>query len=149
MSYIHYGSSEFDINKFGMITNQGTNKPLGGLWASPVDNSHYCWKDWCIDNDYKVEKLKESFIFDIEPDAKILRIWSNYDLYQLDIYDNDLRYYQLKHPGHTWWTLDFERMIHDGYDGMEVIISTNDIYYALYGWDCDSLLVFNPDIMIF
>ena len=80
---------------------------------------------------------------------KILRIWSNYDLYQLDIYDNDLRYHWPKRPGHTWWNLNFERMVHDGYDGMEVIISTNDIYYALYGWDCDSLLVFNPDIMIF
>ena len=42
------------------------------------------------------------------------------------------------------------------YDGIEVLMSEEDnldlaigegLYWELYGWDCDSLLVFNKDIV--
>ena len=44
--------------------------------------------------------------------------------------------------------LDFEQLVAMGYDAMEVNISKDHhLYWKLYGWDCDSLLVFSPDII--
>lgn len=51
--------------------------------------------------------------------------------------------------------LDFEELAKE-YDGIEVLMSEEDnldlaigegLYWELYGWDCDSLLVFNKDIV--
>lgn len=51
--------------------------------------------------------------------------------------------------------LDFEKLAKE-YDGIEVLMSEEDkldleigkgLYWELYGWDCDSLLVFNKDIV--
>ena len=41
--------------------------------------------------------------------------------------------------------LDFEELKKE-YDAIEVIIS-DGLYYALYGWDCDSILILNKDIV--
>ena len=47
----------------------------------------------------------------------------------------------------TWIVLDFEKLSHK-YDAIEVNISSDDeLYYKLYGWDCDSILVMNPDVV--
>jgi hypothetical protein len=35
-----------------------------------------------------------------------------------------------------------------GYDGIEIEINSVDIYFDMYGWDVDSILIFNPDIII-
>lgn len=42
------------------------------------------------------------------------------------------------------------------YDGIELHISEettdldkyDELYFALYGWDCDSILIMNPDVVI-
>ena len=47
MKYIHYGSKEFDINRFEKIKNiELFFKPSGGLWGSRVDIDTV-WKNWC------------------------------------------------------------------------------------------------------
>ena len=45
--------------------------------------------------------------------------------------------------------LDFLKMQSDGYSGMEVSIGAcPKLYWLLYGWDCDSIVVWNPDAII-
>ena len=35
------------------------------------------------------------------------------------------------------------------YDAVEVSISSDfDLYYKLYGWDCDSIVIMNPDVVV-
>ena len=41
--------------------------------------------------------------------------------------------------------LDFEKLSKD-YDAIEVI-DIGKFYWALYGWDCNSILIMNPDIV--
>ena len=141
MHYIHYGSPSFNISTFEPIINLPRwNKPDGGLWASPKDSDND-WYNWCICNNFKLNKLEKSFEFDISQNAKILKIHAGSDLRKLEPYDYSFHKWNL-YP-------DFEAITQDGYDAMEVFINDDDIYFKLYGWDCDTLLVFNPEVMIF
>ena len=43
---------------------------------------------------------------------------------------------------------DFEKLLSDGVDAIELFISDDrELYWSLYGWDCDSILIMNPDVV--
>lgn len=137
--YIHYGSDKFDINKFNRINYKDvfpirTIKPYGGLWASPVDSS-WNWCDWCIQNDFNLDKLNEYFKFKLKNDAKVLYVNSIDDIKKYYINTNGFDY------------IDFEHILLDCYDAMEVTMNS-EIYFTLYGWDVDTLLIFNPNCIV-
>lgn len=146
--YIHYGHSSFDRNLFIPIRNQERwVKPHGGLWASSVD-AGYGWKDWCISNGFKIERLVEYFEFTLSDDTRVLHI---YDVAQL----SELP--QIEGPD-MWCCLDFEQLLSDGYGAVELHLSeekrdklscvfAKGLYWELYGWDCDSILIMNPDVV--
>lgn len=146
--YIHYGSNAFDRNKFCPIKNNswGYCKPSreSGLWASNI-SSKFGWKQWCLQENFFVDKLKENFTFYIKDDAKILHINSINDLEKLPKLDSIFQ--------NTWYVPDFEKA-QKQYDAIELHLSTEkkvdnerNLYYMLYGWDCDSILIMNPDII--
>ena len=138
--YIHYGHDSFDKSKFNPIKNQKdlVVKPKGGLWACRKDSSR-TWKDWCIIQDFEKDRLKKSFEFTISKDAKILTIDSQKKL-------NSLRDRDYMSPT-GYKALDFEQLSKE-YDAIEVLISKDgDLYFDLYGWDIDSILIMNPDII--
>ena len=153
--YIHYGSSKFDINRFGKPKNYGAemwNKPDPHtcLWASPVDSENG-WLQWCKDNLFHLDKLESSFIFELTPESKVLNI-RNDDELQKAIDSGTLQIRNLYNdlPGFIQddYYIDFEQLAHDGYDAIEVYIYSSRIYWGLYGWDCDSLLVLNPNCIV-
>ena len=143
MRFIHYGSSKFNPNRFIKVKNSHWVKPFdGGLWASPKD-SEYGWRDWCIDNDYGVEKLKRSFEFEIREDSKILNLRSMKEIREA----SDKGFLYLAYPNRDdLFYLDFELIVKN-YDAIYYECN-NETYFPLYGWDCDSLLVLNKNIII-
>ena len=48
-----------------------------------------------------------------------------------------------------WVCLDFEQLLKNGIDAVQLslFIGNYELYYKLYGWDCDSILIMNPDII--
>lgn len=141
--YIHYGFTEFDKNLFQPISNGPIpTKPLGGLWASPVD-AQYGWSAWCKNEAFGDCDSGNSFTFSLSENARVLTLRHKDDL-------NDLPKVNaiFSHP--LWVCLDYEGLQESGWDAVEVDMSGggNDLYFPLYGWDCDSIVIFNPDVIV-
>lgn len=142
-NYIHYGHTKFDKSVFNKIKNVDcSTKPKGGLWASDVESEHG-WKEWCNENEFRDCDKENSFSFTLSDDAKILYIESVNDLESLPKGKDK---FGLNFS--SWYLLDFEKLA-ETYDAVEVSISSDfDLYYKLYGWDCDSIVIMNPDIVV-
>ncbi len=138
--YIHYGHRFFDKELFIEIKNESCFvKPIGGLWASRV-NTRLGWKDWCEREHFRACRKENSFQFKLKDNTKILQIKNVKDLERLPKIDVSWII-----PSHSLIYLDFEKIAKE-YDAIEVLISSDEqLYWDLYGWDCDSLLVMNPN----
>ena len=142
--YIHYGHKEFDKKLFKPIKEfEMFIKPKGGLWASRADSKNG-WKEWCKENDFCLDKYSDDnyFKFYLKEGTKVLLITNSSQLIKLPHINVKEKYgfnYDL------FDVIDFEKLAEE-YDAMEVLISQDCmLYWDLYGWDCDSLLVFNKD----
>lgn len=144
-TYIHYGNTKFDPNKGFPIRNREIpwNKPRGGFWASPV-NCRFGWKDWCEAEDYGECNNDNAIIFRLKPGATIMYVDSMESGEQLRPY---LYSIQPRMEG-----INFEKMVQDGWDGLEIDIRNacrgyEFLWDVFYGWDCDSIVILNPNVV--
>ena len=139
--YIHYGHKHFKPELFCPILNEGRfTKPLGGLWGSPVDAS-FGWKDWNRDSRFVICNEENSFTFTLKEGARILFIAD-------DDFLKGLPQLECEPTLSMWCTLDFEKLAEE-YDAIELDLSADGrLYWSLYGWDCDSILVMNPNVVV-
>ena len=142
--YIHYGHKEFINELFEPIRERALFvKPYGGLWASRSDSTD-SWKKWCESNEFHLSKYSDDnyFKFYLKQGTRLLIIDHHEQL-------NDLPHIEIKKKYGIEMKelcfIDFQKLAKE-YDAMEVLISKDyQLYWDLYGWDCDSLLVFNKD----
>lgn len=140
-TYIHYGNKYFDKNKFDEIQNDGWNKPVGGLWASRVD-AKFGWEHWNEEQQFRPCLEENSFKFKLKEDTRILVIDN------IEILESLPKLKGMDEWSSTITFLDFEELIKE-YDAMELLISEcGALYQIMYGWDCDTMLVFNSDKII-
>lgn len=139
--YIHYGSYEFNPNLLVPDSRwqQRPDKPFG-LWASPV-NSQNSWYDWCMSEDFHVEKLAICFKFVLADGARVLHVRSADDVKKYLIGPGI--FYRL-----SW---NYPRLYKD-FDAVELhygndwgLIQDCEIFW---GWDVDSIVIWNPDIVV-
>lgn len=162
-TYIHYGHKKFDKDLFEPIKNYGHKKfdkglfdpikncfikPSGGLWASPID-ANFGWKDWCDVEQFRACNEENSFTFTLKPNANVYEIHNLEDLWKLP-YKNPFS----KEPYNPEYKIfpdnyyiDFEKCVEQGIDAIELCNIQRTLYYALYGWDCESILILNEDII--
>ena len=145
-TFIHYGSTTFDTKRFKAIQNRPSfNKPFGGLWASPIDSENG-WKQWNETECYAECIEENSFTFQLKPEARVYTIKSRADVYaMLERYRGKSLIPGLANIGFP--IFDFEEMTKD-YDAIVFFIN-GETYEALYGWDCDSICLFNPEAAVF
>lgn len=151
-AYVHYGAKAFDHDKFlelkdkGILHHdwrKGINKPDYGLWASPVDTD-FGWKEFCTNEDFRTDRLSESFTIELSDDAKVFTVTKLDDIPSDYITESKNRY------GAESYNLNFDRIMED-YDAMELIHS--DGHYSelhdglFYAWDIDSIVIWNPQII--
>ena len=147
--YIHYGSTEFDESKFQPIKNKEISvKPEGGLWGSPL-GCRFGWKEWNDSSNYSECSKDNAFIFRLSDDANVMQIKSVSDLDALPKAESIIPSFS------AWVVLDFEELLRTGVDAIVLNMSeevpksaTDSLYFKLYGWDCDSILVMNKDVIL-
>lgn len=154
-TYITYGKGDkFDINKLPpkelLDTRQSViNKVGGAFWGSPVD-ADFGWKDWCENENFCTHLLTPDncFKWTLNPMAKVLYIEEMEDLDKVPFIESE---YGL--PSMLY--VDFKTIVEE-YDAMEICM---DKYYfghmfksekeiCFNSWDCDSIMVFNRDMII-
>lgn len=148
--YIHYGSPAFSKKAFMSITNfEFLNKPRGGLWASPVD-AERSWHDWVKDNEFYPKRLELSFEFELSENARVLELTPD-NVWELPLVKNLPEFMTArdrKNPCGMVMGVDFEALAQE-YDVLSCSLSENpSLYWSLYGWDCDCILVLNPEVIV-
>lgn len=141
-NYVHYGANSFSRDLFRPIENQDTQpKPRGGLWASAV-NAPFGWRKWCEKEDYMWSDRDKSFTFRLRHGARVYHIHSVDDVQKMpEIVAEPWQ-------DSSWYRPDFERMRSHGIDAIELHLSDDwRMYDELYGWDCDCILIMNPDVI--
>lgn len=134
----YYGKTSLDPSKMTPIQNGESFKPLGGLWSSPVD-SRYGWADWCHGEDYPLAPVKS--LFKLKAGTKVVLIDSSEDLHLLPFNKRGDLDFDAKPDFEAISKLaDVIWLTADGQDATR--FSTP---YSLYGWDCESLLIFRPE----
>ena len=144
--YIHFGSDTYDPGLVTEVQKQTIRlKPDKGLWGSPV-SSHFGWKDWCLDERFRLDTFDKYFMFRIDKKAKILRIHREEDILPFIIKDELALHFQLTS---ILDKLDRDK-IYSKFDGMELYIADNWSMHdgMFYTWDCDSICVWNPDVIL-
>ena len=147
MLFIHYGHKHFNKEMFESPIYKGErvsclNKPSNGLWGSPV-NSKKSWRNFCLAEDFNVSSLKKHFLFKIKESARVLKVLNNKDLFSL------YRKYGIRGKDGRR-ALDWKRIIRS-YDAMVLMIPDDfDLVFdmRLSSWDVDSVVVFNPDVVV-
>lgn len=142
--YIHYGDDQF--RTMNPIANRSYfTKPRGGLWASRENDPEQeerglTWRRWCEKEEFRLDQFDRYFLFKLKEGAKVLELDSVEQLENLP----KLAPYN-KNDEWSECRLDFEKLAKE-YDAIEVSKIWR-LYWALYGWDCDSILIMNPDIV--
>jgi hypothetical protein len=136
LELVHYGHKNFDITQFNKIKNDNFIKPKGGFWASPIISS-YGWIDWCKENNFG--RLDNYFF--LEYVGNILIIDS------LDDLKNKVSFIKYKDYNYILH-IDFEKLSKK-YDAMLLTEKgEKETRFThpenLYGWDCESICIFNP-----
>ncbi len=136
---------EFNLNELKPIRNRRfCGKPDGGLWGSPVD-SNWGWKDWCESEDfYKHSGLEKGFTWTLSDSARIL-ILDSMESYQNLQWNYKILYSDMV----SIEVLNFERVSRD-YDAILLTESgldelRGDLHLGFFTWDCESILVLNPE----
>lgn len=153
-TYIHYGSPAFSPVKFVPAMQEGCwVKPKGGLWASPVD-AERSWKDWCEGEGFRECNEDNSFKFTVRDPKRIFYIDSE------EAFDDWYSRYVTERSGGLKWAfskgfncgldqIEVDKMKADGWDGLEISLTDHwPLYNYLYGWDCDSIVIFNRDAVV-
>ena len=147
--YIHYSkdlvTNHFDRTRFAAINNDARYcsgiKVFGGLWGSPID-SDFGWKDWCEGEEYRDCIITASFMFRLKPGNRVLMLdhlgdENGYPKW----HDRDLKGFDRNKI-----VFDYKKLMKMGIDAVEVEDISN-FYDSLYGWDCNSIFVLNPDVI--
>lgn len=149
----NYGVNQKDQEELYDYYTNHRNKPARGcLWASPVDSA-YGWADRIQSPEYFNARFftdkfgNGKFLFRLDQNAKVYVIDDIEDL--ASITKRRWSYY----GGTTYFTIDYKDLINNGFDALYVTkngykLKSYDMIKGLESWECESLCVFNKDVII-
>ena len=150
--FVHYGSTEFDIDVFERAYTRSFDvKPESGFWASPKDSEND-WDSWCKREQFHKNHPNIRCEFTIEPGAKVMHVSTLDDIlfllqnYPTQLQSGVLPWGNYMEAGLPHLMIDYEAMSKD-FDGLSYDHAA--LGNILGPWDCDSICIFNPECMRF
>ncbi len=152
MKLIHYGAKSYKRDLFKSISDiPFSNKPDGGLWTSVI-GSEYGWKEWCEENSFG--KLDSSF--ELEFEGSVMKIDSIADMNRLPWINSngiDIDFVSFQALCVPTFYYDAIHLTMLGEERTRFPISTMkererskfSLTRSLYGWDCETVLIMNPN----
>lgn len=147
---VHYGANSFNPEKFRPIENVPFfSKPNGGLWTSPK-NAEYSWHQFCIENNYELPKLLYNFEFIYTGKTVVIDSANNLD----ELPMKTIEKLEINGVCHEIKQIDFEvisntvdaiHLTENGLRETSRLFLTDDNTYTFYGWDCECILIMNPN----
>ena len=146
--YIHYGSDEFDMNKFQepkYDSEFGFKPDIGGLWASEDtdDESYHSWREWCEWEQFNLEDLNNYFRFKLADHQKPFVV-SDKSIIETE-------YCDYVHPENihalSRLHLNLDKLKRDGYTHIE-FYENAWTHWAFYSWDCDCIFILDPTVIV-
>lgn len=138
--FVHFGSDKLDRAKFVEITDAsycGGLKPQGGLWGS--NESGHGWRLWCREVRWNQDRLNTKFTFRLKAGARVLNVQGD----ELVRYSDDTNFGFRHYISCINW-----QKVKSDYDAVYIAAGSDDqLYMNYYGWDCDSILVLNFDVV--
>lgn len=152
--FIHYGAERFDPLAVRPVKNVSTRgiKPTGGFWACPT-GAHWSWERHLLTEQYNLTSLEKSFRFDLHQNAKLLTVNSLKDLSDFTVIKQCM------------WDVDWEAVFkqHDALlltdQGLESHVACDPGFQLRgnwfgvrpfwYMWDAATLLVSNPEVVVY
>lgn len=138
----HCGNDHLEpISSICEISVPGFPKPQGGgLWTSPID-SEYNWRKWCEIENFNIGYLEKSFRMEVST-KNLLVIDSYYDFSLKMLHSNIMTIGKYSLP-----VIDWKKLVSQ-YNGIWLTArgeaETRYTHpYSLYGWDCETVLLFN------
>lgn len=131
------------------------SKPIG-LWSSR-EITDYGWKDYCTNEGYENKYgLEKSFKFKLKEESKILTINCEDDILPYIINEDEEQHKSYIFKKIDWFecktsTIDKldRQKLYDEYDALEIPdICALPRFSMFYMYDCDSICIWNPDIII-
>lgn len=158
LEYVHYGcnADDYNINKFKKVKNiPFSTKPSGGFWASrSVDrkNMVFDWAAFCREAEFQWKgdlDCKFYFCLDIDAHIAVIKSIADYKILPKIKSIKDIIKWEITF-------IDFEECVRQGIDAIEYAYSVahqnenigDEMDIAMLGWDCDSILIMNSDIIL-
>ena len=136
--------TKYEAGKLASSPRSEVGLKPSGLWGSPIHDEDNT-SDWgrFVESDYweMIDTLKEHFLFRLKPNAKIFVVDTQESVRKLPWkWDVGWGEYYVDWP-------KVEKMYDGVYlaDDHELWLNKKDKEPTFYGWDCDSICVFNPN----
>lgn len=156
--YVHYGcnAGNYDVDKFKKVKNVSfSSKPSGGFWASPTRagrSPSFDWASFCFRDGYEpANSIYQKFFFCLDVGAHIFRVETVSDFNKLPKVEMKGDAFHIENE-----FVDFEECVRQGIDAIEYAYTAahrneevgDKLDRKMSGWDCDSILIMNPKIIL-
>lgn len=159
--FLHIGHDHFNPELFNPIKNDPEfDKPCGGFWVTSCESEERMngWLNFVTDKFSGDLNINKRFYVFTKDDVNIARIASVKDIKSLEKYILNTDVIEKVDQCINERVMigckicfDFERMLNDGIDAVELILDNEEyeyLHWMFYSWDVSSVLILNKDIII-
>lgn len=125
-------------------TNPVNSKPMNAIWGSSANPTadEFTWTQWCTQEDFYDYPPQTQVIWHLKRGTRVFQLHTEQDAQEMLA-----KYGMPSNPTSPYLPkkVNFEKMSKD-YDAID--FKVQQLYWTMYGWDCDCICVLNKDRIV-